>query len=268
MAISDSSPTTLSLPDPTTARAVYLQLLPQIKAVDTSNLAPRNLDVSVAVRLALSALPILEQLKPQMDLLPAAVFDHTKIARVKHSAFAAWYAHLVRVRQTQPKAYAEDLEEAKTLRKSLLSDAEALATRNRMNPARVAEIRAGQGNVDVANDLVALAAAFEAVWDDVHDKTAATEDELQRAEELGANLIVALALDEAPQSLDQPADLSAQAFTLFYNDYEECRRGVYFLRYYQTDRDQLFPSLFSGRRQRGKKRSEKPQGAADTTAVA
>ncbi len=266
MPTTPSSPTTLSLPDPATARAVYEQLLDQIRGVDPSALSSVNLDVSVAVRVALGALPLLDELKPKLSLLPSQLFDMSKVLNVKSYAFAAWYAHLVKSRKKKEgKSYVGELGEAKELRKALLGDAEALAKRGLLSPTRVAQIRSGQGNLDVANDLVALAAEFEANWDTVFDKTATTEDEVQRAEELGAELIVALAVEEAPQTLEQPEDLVAQAFTLFYAAYEECRRGVAFVRYHQGDADQLFPSLYSGRR-RKKAAGSKP-GSAETAAA-
>lgn len=72
----------------------------------------------------------------------------------------------------------------------------ALAARGLLDPASVQEIRTGQGNLDIANDLVALCASLGASWAKIENKTAATAEEVHRAGDLGPLLLAALGVRE------------------------------------------------------------------------
>jgi hypothetical protein len=141
------------------------------------------------------------------------------------------------------------LEEATKLRAALLGDAEALAARGHLDAESVKTIRAGNGNMDTANDLVALSALMGASWAKIETKTAATADEVHRAGDLGPLLIAALGVREHGTTVTpvEAADRKVRAFTLFTRAYDQNRRAVIYLRWNEGDADTLAPSLYKGR---------------------
>jgi hypothetical protein len=231
------------MPEPATAKAHYDALLPEIEAVAETQLVPRNLDVPTAVQIALRSMPVLESLQDRMASLPSQFFDHAKVEKVQSYALAAWYAHLA-VIQYEAQGPDKDamLAEAQELRRLMLLDAEVLAARGFVSVEAVDGIRQGRSHVDTANDLVALASLFEGAWDRVRGRMATTESEIDRAEALGPQLLMMLAQEDSPE-LSTTHDRAHQAFSLFYNAYEECRRAVAFFRHHEKDVDDIFPSL-------------------------
>jgi hypothetical protein len=221
----------------------------EAEALDADELARINVDVSVAVSTALGALG---NLRAMRDAIASELPNHPidTIDRLESYALAAWYVHLL----SQPTAKAPDTvaaleEEAIPLRELLLSDAGALAKRGKLDAQTVADSRAGSGQIDRANDLVALFALFTSAWPDISDKTAATEAEVRRAGELGPLLLAALGAREhaTAASASGLADLRRRTFTLFVNAYDQCRRAATYLRWDAGDADELVPSLWKGR---------------------
>ena len=149
--------------EPPKAQAAYEQIKPEIAALSAESLGKINVDISQAVSISLGVLPGLAFLRPAMAKLPD--FEIAHFDKLETYALGAWYAHLLAL----PPASATNpvqllLEQASELRTALLSDAEALATRGLLDLKSVQEIRKGQGNLDIANDLVALSALMGASW--------------------------------------------------------------------------------------------------------
>jgi hypothetical protein len=177
-------------------------------------------------------------------------FEIACFDKLETYALGAWYAHLLAL----PPASASNpvqplLEEATALRIRLLGDAEALAARELLDVESVKEIRSGQGNLDIANDLVALSALMGASWTKIEHKTAASAEEVHRAGDLGPLLIAALGVREhgARVTPAEAADRKLRAFTLFTTAYDQVRRAVTYLRWNEGDADSLAPSLYKGR---------------------
>lgn len=122
---------------------------------------------------------------------------------------------------------AERLDEAKALRESMLVCAEALAHHGLVDAQRVREIRAGSGNIDLANDCGALNALFAQAWP-----------------EIGAR--------RAPSAQKAPGGPSdrARAFTLMARAYDQCRRAVTYLRWDEGDASGILPALTGPRTRR------------------
>lgn len=239
------------------ARAAYLQVESEFAAVTEADLVTINIDIPHAVSIVLGTVDGLAALRPaiaqQIPNHSLESFDKLRIY-----ALAAWYAHLLFLNETAPKSAVKELmEEAIPLRANLLRDAEAAAGRGLVPSKTVDEIRAGQGNIDTANDLVALSALMNDNWKSLQGKTAATSKEISRAGELGALLLSALGLrEQAPTAPLPAADRRNRAFTLFYRVYDETRRAVSYLRWHDGDADELAPSLYKGRGGRGAKSDE------------
>jgi hypothetical protein len=250
---------------PPDARAAYLQIEKEFASVAEADFVTINIDIPQAVSLALGTLeglaPLRSAIVEQLPKYPIDSFD-----KLGTYALAAWYAHLLFINETAPKnAVKELMDEATPLRANLLRDAEAAAGRGLVPTRTVEEIRAGHGNIDTANDLVALSALFSDNWKGLQGKTAATTKEVARAGELGALLLVALGLREQTSTGPIPAaDRRVRAFTLFFRAYDETRRAVNYLRWHEGDADELAPSLYKGRGGRATQTNEPaPQTGTD-----
>ena len=243
-----SSPAKPALPQE--AAAAFAEIEPELETVQ--DVVPINVDIPRAVAVAVGAAPHIHALLPRMvEELPRLRVD--RVEKLPTYALAAWYAHLLAL----PGAAAEQpvskalLEDATALRKDLLVAAEALSHKGFLDAERVAEIRSGQGHLDTANDLVALAALFSEGWAEIEHKTTVEWSDIERASQLGPQLLVALGAKNQPGSpapkATDPQVRRAKAFTLLVQAYEECRRGVSFLRWYERDLDSMAPSLFAAR---------------------
>lgn len=244
---------------PKQAAAAFAVIEPELAALTPDEVPRITLDVGRAVAVALGAIPHLRTFRPAMQKElpkhPIVLLD-----KLETYALAAWYAHLLASPPAGGDAPVKKLlEEATPLRESLLVAAEALAHRGHVDAARVASIRSGLGYVDMAGDLVALAALFLESWAKLSTKTAIELGEVQRAAVLGPELLAALG--ERGQPLDVPgaegaAERRLRAFALFVRAYDACRRAVAYLRWDEDDADAIAPSLFKGRG--GGRRSSEP----------
>ncbi|CAN91516.1 MULTISPECIES: hypothetical protein [Sorangium] len=234
---------------PPQAAAAFDRALPEITALSPDRLVAINLDIPRAVSQVLGVLPGLLALRPaiaeQLQKHDLALLD-----RLETYALAAWHAHLMWLSSRAPESAVKPLlAEAVPLRENLLSDAEALARRGLLDAEAVAEIRAGQGHIDTANDLVALSALFSGSWPEIAGRTAATEEEVKRAGEIGPQLLASLGVREhgAGPGPTAAADRRARAFALLVHAYDQTRRAVAYLRWDERDADTIAPSLYKGR---------------------
>jgi hypothetical protein len=255
---------------PSKAAAAYAQAEPELQKLEPHQLVQININIPTAVSIALGALPNLAPLRPALvkDLPnhPMRFFD-----KLETYALAAWYAHLLALPVgSESNPVRPLLDEAIALRATLLRDADALAGRGLLDPEVVRDIRAGQGNVDTANDLVALSAAFTMNWATIQGRTAATSEEIKRAGDLGPMLLAALGVRELgsePAPVEDAADRRLRAFSLFVRAYDSVRRAVSYLRWEEGDAEALAPSLYRGRGGRGGSGKEdsgegEPEGSA------
>ncbi|WP_437622943.1 hypothetical protein [Sorangium sp. So ce1151] len=144
------------------AAAAFDRVLAEIEALSPDRLIPVNLDVPRVVSRVLGVSPGLVALRPAIaENLPT--FEVALVDRLETYALAAWYAHLLSLSSGDVESALKPLlAEAALLRENLLGDAEALARRGLLDAETVPDIRAGQGYIDMANDLVALSALFSA----------------------------------------------------------------------------------------------------------
>ncbi|WP_437597092.1 hypothetical protein WMF28_31295 [Sorangium sp. So ce590] len=234
---------------PPQAAAAFDKILPEIEALSPDRLIAINLDIPRVVSQVLGVLPGLLALRSAIaEHVPT--HDVALLDRLETYALAAWYAHLAWLSSGGAEnAVKPLLAEAAPLREDLLSDAEALARRGLLDADTVAEIRAGLGHIDTANDLVALSALFTVSWAEVANKTAATEEEVRRAGEIGPQLLAALGVREHGKGPGptEAADRRARAFSLLVHAYDQTRRAVAYLRWDEEDADTIAPSLYKGR---------------------
>ncbi|WP_441286620.1 hypothetical protein ACSRUE_30355 [Sorangium sp. KYC3313] len=250
---------------PPQAAAAFDETLPEIEALSPDRLIAINLDIPRVVSQVLGVLPGLLALRSAIaERLPT--HELASLDRLETYALAAWYAHLAWLSSGGAEnALKPLLAEAAPLRENLLSDAEALARRGLLDGDTVAEIRAGQGYIDTANDLVALSALFTASWSEVAGRTAATEEEVKRAGEIGPQILAALGVREHGKGPGptEAADRRARTFSLLVHAYDQARRAVTYLRWDEGDADAIAPSLYKGRTGRAASSSDAAAAPAD-----
>ncbi|OJY19302.1 MAG: hypothetical protein BGO98_40025 [Myxococcales bacterium 68-20] len=222
-------------------------------------LSPINVDIPRAVAVVLGAEPRVRTLLPEME---AALKSPPKrvVESLRQMALGAWYAHLVAMPAKSDRPAKDLLEQATALRAKLLKAADALADAELVDATAVARIREGSGNIDKANDLVALAALFSQSWDAIHNKTAIAREQVDEAALLGPRLLVALAEEPLPKS-DHANDTRQRAFSLLVHAYDEVRRAVTHVRWAEGDADTFAPSLYTKSRKR--KSGEAGEGDGD-----
>jgi hypothetical protein len=247
---------------PTKSAEALAHVEKEMAALSSSELNTINVDIPQAVSIVLGVVPQLKSFRAQIQ---KSLPDHPlhSFDKLETYALAAYHAHILWLPpETRENRVAALLDEATPLRENLLGDAEALARRNLLDPDAVAAIRAGQGNIDKANDLVALSALFTTKWDDVKHKTAATLDEVHRAGELGPLLLAALGVRDHGVPLEpvKAADQRRRAYTLFFRAYDETRRAIGYLRWHEGDAEDIAPSLYKGRGPRAASKEAAQEG--------
>ena len=233
---------------PRDAARAFAVVEPELEGV--TRVLPINVDIPRAVSVAVGVVPHLLALRPrfveELPKHPVHLLD-----KLMTYALAAWYAHLLALPATSQDTLKQLKEEAAKLRETLLVAAEALGHKGVIDADRVADIRSGQGDLDMANDLVMLAALFAEAWEVVKNKTAIDWAEVDRASHLGPELLIALGARDQPTMpqprMADPAERRARAFTLLVNAYDACRRAVTYLRWEEDDADIIAPSLFANR---------------------
>jgi hypothetical protein len=139
------------------------------------------------------------------------------------------------------------------VREDMLLQAELLVRFGYVAEARVVAIRAGAGHVDLGNDLEDLGVLFGEVLDKVKGLVLVTPAMVKRALELGQQLHVALGVKRvgAVASTSEPQRTRQRAYTLFVRSYDECRRGIAYLRARHGDAEIITPSIYVKQRKRG-----------------
>jgi len=246
---------------PAEAAKAFAEVSPILSGMSSSGLLQITTDIPRAVAIAVGAVPHIANLRDQAAKLPG--FDITNVDRLGVYALAAWYAHLQGMPEAVAGALAGLLEEGKPLRETMLLSAELLAHLDLFNKTAVQDIRADHGNLDTANDLVALSALFATAWTHVENKTPVTWEQVERAAQLGPEILVALGARDQPGAKvsdgSTPPERRVRAYTLFVNAYGQCRRAVTYLRWAEGDADEIAPSLFANRG----RRKTTPEAEAD-----
>lgn len=250
-----------------TAPQAFASVRAEIEAVPTDALVRINVDIPRAARCGLVAAEHVEPLLP--DLAALYRFDIRPVRMLGTYSLALLHANdLTSEAGSELPPLAVLVTEATPLREGLLRTADLLAHYGIVSSERVATIRSGGGYAGLADELLALGRLFVELWPRVRDKVIATREEVDRAVVLSAQLQRALALHQAEQNPltrhTSRRHVRAQAFTLFYRAYEEARRGVMFLRWYQGDAQGIVPSLYPRRPRRlAGEESEESEGEAD-----
>jgi hypothetical protein len=234
-------------PTPTDGHEALVRVRPRLATVDIAR-ASINVHLGRAVATALHAVPKIQALRPDMvrhmPLLPIAQIDD-----IQDLAIALWYANaLCTKRPRADKAMAALYDEARPLRQHLLASAELLASSGLLDTAVVGRIREGRGSQDLTEDLTALSVLFRRAWSKVRNKTVVSQEEVERADALGQQLLTGLAKKTRHARRATPMETSHEerlrCFVLFIDAYDWARRAATYLRWREQDADLIVPSLY------------------------
>lgn len=243
-------------PEPKLAAAAYARLADERKALGADRAETPQGDLAAALETARKALPKLVGLRDAiaeaLPRHPIAYIDNLEdyILSVR---FADQLVALTGNTESGGDRFNEMIDEARLLRKTLLTAAEPLALKGFLEPAKVQAIRSGSGHDDLAADLTELAALYNESWSKVKNKTVVESEEINRASSLGQELQSLLVLrksDAAKLSPEETRDQQSRAVALLVRAYEENRRAVAYVRWHDNDADQIAPVLFKAKRGR------------------
>jgi hypothetical protein len=245
------------------APAAFEAVREEIVAVPTTSLVRRNLNIPRAARRGLMVAERIEPLRAELSTI--GHLDYPKVEKLPTYALALLYAHeQVEAAEQAEVPLAELLAKAIPLRADLMKTGDMLGHFGIVSPERMAQIRAGQGHADTADDLLALGLLLGGIWPKIKDKVVVTREQVDLAIPLSARLQQAIGVREGgyEERLVEPNDVRhvrAQALELFVGAYEECRRGVSHVRWHEGDAAQIVPSLYPGR-SAGRKGDEEDAG--------
>jgi len=227
------------------------RLQPRMAGLTKVQLLAINLDPLAAVAVARGALPGLLALRPRLAGA-FTEFDVTNLDFLELYALALIQAETIhRGIVAKPQTLAALTSEALELRSQLIVDAKILVQRGLIPAMRLSKLKGPNGSRNTACDLLTLAALLRDCWSSIANRTATRMTDLERAEALGDDLISAIALrDQSTAKAVESADRRQRAYTLFVSAYDELRRAVVFLRWYEGDADVIAPSLYAKRKAR------------------
>jgi hypothetical protein len=221
-------------------------------------------DAAFAVEIAESASISLVRHRPALEaeVGPRAT---ERLESLVVSARALKQAHLL---HQQAKVWGEFAAERADLReryRAMLDAGRTLATRGLLRQAELRPKKSIQGYRGLADAVLVLATLFRTRWEELGPSSAVTLEEVEAAARVAQDLIVALAYRDHQVDLAAAADLRDRAMTRLFRDYEEVRRMVTFVRWYERDADELAPSFFAARARRSRRSKKSARGTAKAT---
>lgn len=148
----------------------------------------------------------------------------------------------------------------------LITDADALANRGHLDATLLESARDIQGYQALIKSTLVLAQTLRAHWSSVTGRSPLTLADLDHAELVARRMAEALGDRAHGVSRAPAAELRARALSKLVAIYEEVRRMMTYLRWYQDDADTIVPSLWSTRGRRGRSRRDDERDDDDTDA--
>lgn len=227
----------------------YEKVLPEILALEGPFLHV-NLEIVGAMTRVLGVLPGIREFRGALAAMPG--FDVGLLDRLEDYARAAACAHL-RHTSNQPPVdqFRVVLERVVVVRERFLADVTALVQHGLLPEGVLRDLRGAKGYKNIVADLFILGDVLSRNWSAIEGKCATTLADLETARGLVAALSTLIGQrEQTTNALAESADLRARAFTLFVRGYEEVRRALVFLRWWEKDASKIAPSLYANRNRR------------------
>lgn len=254
-------------PPETMARA-YQLVADEIAAVPEDKLVPLNLEIVSTVFTARGAVPEIRKLRPDMvGLLSAA--ELASVDKIDTYATALLQTQAsYRMAATAVEQLPAIVERATALRDTFVADATALARRGYLDKNIIEARPRGPGFKNLVAELGALITELRRSWPKINARSGIQYGEFDEADALIVRIAQLVGLrEQAPSTVATEAALERlKAFTLLIRAYERARKAVTFLRWDHGDADTLVPSLYAGRGNGGRRKSELSNAKDDANA--
>ena len=238
---------TTSAASPPSLKNSFDAFLAEANLLPKEKVVPLKVDVNLVFANVqqgiLSVQPQLTRLRSELPML-----NVDGLMKLPRLAEALLYAHGEAIRHSQPVKRAEmeaKLGELQSLRESMLLQAEVFALVGLVPEARVAQIRAGKGLFDAAQDGVALADLYGAYRGQIAGKHPFSEAQIARVAELGHALMKVITPEGARASVSSAAvkamDERDRIYSLLLLRHGELRRAGYYL--FGDEIDEKVPTL-------------------------
>jgi hypothetical protein len=221
-----------------------------------SDLVPININVADAVSKGLGVESRLAGLNDRIrEALPTV--DARLLEHLATHAYALSHADTLFSMASQALDVLPSIAaEGKALRAILFADAQALIRRGLIDGEPLRGLKPDKGYRNLTRNLQILAELFRRSTG-ITGLTAVRPADIQRAQEIAMVILTRFkGRKDLRASIEKTMDIRQRAFTLFVRLYEETRRVVLFLRYYERDADELVPRLHAKNKNRKKHSGE------------
>lgn len=234
--------------NPSEMEAAHEAVTPHLKPFVGAEAA--KLDGRRAASTVLGSLPEITELLEQMK---AVGITNAELVLLRLVALAAYEAETRLARASQPsEPLQKQFDELSRLRAVLLHQVTGLVGFGLMDDKVIKSLLGGSGHQNVPADVQSLAGAMKAAWARINGKTPLTEQDVAEAKAKGEAFAEMVAKrDLADKAISQATADRNQRLALLIRKYEEVRRAVHFVRWFEDDADKYAPSLFA---QRGSRR--------------
>lgn len=209
------------------SQAHYERFLPEALALGGEPTWPRVSVQTAYHNVAQGTAAVLTEKARLQQELPTLALD--EVAALPELVLAVLYADDL-IDPHAPKPTRTMQSRAATLRKKLLTTANALVLAGLLPEHEVALIRRGTGAFDVAEDCIALTRLFQGHAQAIAGKHAVTTDEVREAAELGTELRTLLRPKHThtappPEALAQATERRDRLWALLVSRYDRVRRA-------------------------------------------
>ena len=238
------------------------RMMTEFMAVEAGKVRGLNVDPATAVSRVLGALGrIFEYRQELARRLPLE--DWSCLLKLEDCAYAFQETYILWLcagsTPDEPRAL---LREANAMRGRFRIDLGPLMKRGVIDPARLAMCNGQKGYKASATQLGVFVLVLSSCSAEIRGKCCITDEELMRARAVSDALLAFVGvLEQAPQRKAAAKDLRDRAFTVLAQTYEQVRRGITFLRWFEGDAEEIAPSLFGGKRQARKNSNGREQNA-------
>lgn len=243
------------------AEDAYKRIEGELLALPSERIETVNLDIPAAAAVAIGKIPRLATLKGLLEE-KLQDFDATALDRLEDYTYGMIYAHsMYQCEMRAPEDLQQLLASGIRRREVLYSDAKALALRGLIPEESLQDYDGLIGYINVANDLQMLCTALGSRWTSIAGRCATTREELDFASRMAGRIIRLVGeRNQSAAKVQEASDKRARAYTLFFECFDEIRRAVVYVRWYEGDADAYAPSLHttSHKTRRSDKKAKSP----------
>jgi hypothetical protein len=239
-------------------REAYERLEPRILAVPRSECHRVDIEVGLAVRRILTAVPDIMLHRDSAARLPD--FDITTFDDLESIALALGHAHTRYLAVTTDQARIPPRgRRVRELRDKLRKDIAALTERGLLPPQARRSPTRNRGHDRATYELLGLVEHLRDHWPNIEGRSAITREDLDEAESAAGKLGWAVTHRKAGTEHRRAATQAReQALALLKRTYKQVRRAIRYLRDDFDDADLIAPPLYQGQRQRLPKAAAEP----------